>query len=55
MNEYARSVPVLKMYEYMPTLSGKDQNKSGGYAAEVLKGKNCPLRAYFGNNYQKRW
>jgi hypothetical protein len=29
MNEYARSVPVLKMYEYMPILSGEDQNKSG--------------------------
>ena len=44
----------MKMYEYMSTLSGEDQNKSGGYAAEVLKGKNCPLRACLGNNYQKK-
>jgi hypothetical protein len=34
MNKYARSVPVLKMYEYIPTLSGDSQNKSGEYEAE---------------------
>jgi hypothetical protein len=45
MNEYARSVPVLKIYEYMPALSGEDQNKSGEYGAEPLIGKNCLLRA----------
>jgi hypothetical protein len=53
MNKYARSVPVLKIYGYMPTLSGKGQNKSGEYVAEPLIGKNCLLRACLGNNYQK--
>jgi hypothetical protein len=44
MDEYARSVPVLKIYEYMPALSGEDQNKSGGIWGRALNRQKLPIK-----------